>query len=150
MHFMARILMLVGLVLSLPAHAEWEYEFQPEPQILPVAQEITKEINKLPEPLFMSDQDKRKVNQLLNAVMSEQRKQTLIFDQHLKTFRESGEDKEWFETQSSYLTVNSLGQSKERLLELTDPITHDKLTGFGPYGVTQFKQEWRQTQLNVE
>ncbi|MFN1583860.1 AAA family ATPase [Vibrio rotiferianus] len=150
MHFMARILMLVGLVLSLPAQAEWEYEFQPEPQVLPVAQEITQEINKLPEPLFMSDQDKRKVNQLLNAVMSEQRKQTLIFDQHLKTYRESGEDKEWFDTQSSQLTLNSLGQSKERLLELTDPITHDKLTGFGPYGVTQFKQEWRQTQLNAE
>ncbi|MGR2701360.1 AAA family ATPase [Vibrio campbellii] len=150
MHFMARILMLVGLVLSLPAHAEWEYEFQPEPQILPVAKEITQEINKLPEPLFMSDQDKRKVNQLLNAVMNEQRKQTLIFDKHLQTYRESGEDSEWFETQSSYLTLNSLGQSKERLLELTDPITHDKLTGFGPYGVTQFKQEWRQTQLNVE
>lgn len=150
MHFMARILMLVGLVLSLPAQAEWEYEFQPEPQVLPVAQEITQEINKLPEPLFMSDQDKRKVNQLLNAVMSEQRKQTLIFDQHLKTYRESGEDKEWFDTQSSHLTLNSLGQSKERLLELTDPITHDKLTGFGPYGVTQFKQEWRQTQLNAE
>ncbi|WP_045498421.1 ATP-binding protein [Vibrio hyugaensis] len=150
MHFMARILMLVGLVLSLPAHAEWEYEFQPEPQVLPVAQEITQEINKLPEPLFMSDQDKRKVNQLLNAVMNEQRKQTLIFDQHLKAYRESGEDKEWFETQSSNLTLNSLGQSKERLLALTDPITHDKLTGFGPYGVTQFKQEWRQTQLNAE
>lgn len=98
----------------------------------------------------MSDQDKRKVNQLLNAVMNEQRKQTLIFDKHLQTYRESGEDSEWFETQSSYLTLNSLGQSKERLLELTDPITHDKLTGFGPYGVTQFKQEWRQTQLNVE
>ncbi|PIB17170.1 ATP-binding protein [Vibrio rotiferianus] len=150
MHFMARILMLVGLVLSLPALAEWEYEFQPEPQVLPMAQEITQEINKLPEPLFMSDQDKRKVNQLLNAVMSEQRKQTLIFDQHLKTYRDSGEDKEWFDTQSSHLTLNSLGQSKERLLELTDPITHDKLTGFGPYGVTQFKQEWRQTQLNAE
>ena len=98
----------------------------------------------------MSDQDKRKVNQLLNAVINEQRKQTLIFDKHLQTYRESGEDSEWFETQSSYLTLNSLGQSKERLLELTDPITHDKLTGFGPYGVTQFKQEWRQTQLNVE
>ncbi|WP_282064454.1 ATP-binding protein [Vibrio rotiferianus] len=150
MHFMARILMLVGLVLSLPAQAEWEYEFQPEPQVLPVAQEITQEINKLTEPLFMSDQDKRKVNQLLNAVMNEQRKQTRIFDQHLKTYRESGVDKEWFDTQSSHLTLNSLGQSKERLLELTDPITHDKLTGFGPYGVTQFKQEWRQTQLNAE
>ncbi|UTZ30816.1 ATP-binding protein [Vibrio campbellii] len=150
MNLMVRILMLFGLALSHPAFAEWEYDFQPEPKILPVATEITEEINKLPEPLFMSDQDKRKVNQLLNAVISEQRKQTLVFDQHLKAYRKSGEDNEWFETQSSYLTLNNLSQSKERLLEVTDPITHDKMTGFGPYGVTQFKQEWRQTQLNVE
>ena len=150
MNLMVRILMLFGLALSHPAFAEWEYDFQPEPKILPVATEITQEINKLPEPLFMSDQDKRKVNQLLNAVISEQRKQTLVFDQHLKAYRKSGEDNEWFETQSSYLTLNNLSQSKERLLEVTDPITHDKMTGFGPYGVTQFKQEWRQTQLNVE
>lgn len=150
MNLMVRILMLFGLALSHPAFAEWEYDFQPKPKILPVATEITQEINKLPEPLFMSDQDKRKVNQLLNAVISEQRKQTLVFDQHLKAYRKSGEDSEWFETQSSYLTLNNLSQSKERLLEVTDPITHDKMTGFGPYGVTQFKQEWRQTQLNVE
>ncbi|AXB31402.1 ATP-binding protein [Vibrio campbellii] len=150
MNLMVRILMLFGLALSHPAFAEWEYDFQPEPKILPVATEITQEINKLPEPLFMSDQDKRKVNQLLNAVISEQRKQTLVFDQRLKAYRKSSEDSEWFETQSSYLTLNNLSQSKERLLEVTDPITHDKMTGFGPYGVTQFKQEWRQTQLNVE
>ena len=127
---MARLLEIPDddpLAIRDKAMMELMYSSQPEPQILPVAKEITQEINKLPEPLFMSDQDKRKVNQLLNAVMNEQRKQTLIFDKHLQTYRESGEDSEWFETQSSYLTLNSLGQSKERLLELTDPITHAKV-----------------------
>ncbi|CAM2890655.1 ATP-binding protein [Vibrio mytili] len=150
MHFMVRIFTLIALVVSCSSHAEWKYDFKAEPAASLVVQSIAQEVDKLPDPLFMTENDKRKVNQLLNAVMNEQRKQTLVFESHLKAYHSTGKDDEWFDTQSSYLTLKSLGQSKERLLLLTDSATRDKLTGFGPYGVTQFKQEWRQTELNVQ
>ncbi|MGD8111765.1 AAA family ATPase [Vibrio sp. TRT 17S01] len=150
MRFALRLLLLTGVLLSGFAQAEWKYEFTPTPQVDAVAEEIASEINKIPEPLFMTERDHRKIRQLLTAVINEQKKQTTVFKAHLEKYRESNVENDWFETESSYLTLNSLGQSKQHLLELAEQPVRDKLTGFGPYGVTQFKQEWNQTKLNAQ
>ncbi|WP_159656544.1 ATP-binding protein [Vibrio atypicus] len=150
MRFFLRFLCVVALFSVYPALASWQYDLQEIPQIDTVSASIEQEVSGLPEPLFMTDQDKRKVGQLLNAVINEQQKQIALFEQRIKQYRSQGGDTAWFETESSYLTLTSLGQSKEQLIALTDSVNRDKLTGFGPYGVTQFKQELKQTQLNIE
>ncbi len=150
MRFFLRLLCVVSLITVYPAVANWQYDFKATPQVDAVSADIEQEISQIPEPLFMTEQDKRKVDHLLDAVINEQRKQIDLFKQHLEAYRKNATNEIWFETESSYLTLTSLGHSKERLLALTDPVTHDKLTGFGPYGVTQFKQEWQHTQLNLE
>lgn len=150
MRFFLRFLCMSSLLIGLPALADWQYDFQTIPKVDAVSADIEQEISHLPEPLFMTEKDRRKVDQLLSAVINEQRKQITLFKQHLGAYRSNGGDDTWFETESSYLTLTSLGKSKEQLLTLTDPVNKEKLTGFGPYGVTQFKQEWRQTRLNLE
>lgn len=150
MRFFLRFLCVVSLMNIAPAFANWQYDFQALPEVDAVSSDIELEISQLPEPLFMTEKDRRKVNQLLNAVTAEQKKQITLFKDHLSQYRHKGGDDTWFDTESSYLTLTSLGRSKEQLLTLTDPVHRDKLTGFGPYGVTQFKQEWLQTRLNIE
>lgn len=150
MHFLLRSICIVCLMIAPPSWANWQYDFQAIPSVDQVTADIEQEISHIPEPLFMTEQDKHKVNQLLSAVLKEQKHQVALFSDHLHAYRKGGDDKVWFETESSYLTLTSLGRSKERLLELTDAVNRDKLTGFGPFGVTQFKQEWQQTQLNIE
>ncbi|MGY5538641.1 AAA family ATPase [Vibrio brasiliensis] len=150
MRLIVRFLCMASLITALPALAAWQYDLQAIPQVDSVSSDIEQEIANLPEALFMTAQDRRKVNQLLDAVLTEQQKQIDHFQKNLATFRKHGGDDAWFDTESSYLTLTSLGKSKEQLLVLTDSVNRDKLTGFGPYGVTQFKQEWHQTQLNLE
>lgn len=150
MRFIPRLLVLLSLFMSAFSVASWEYDFQPVPEPKAVASDIALEVNQIPEPLFMTKQDFRKVSLLLNAVLQEQDKQRDVFDNHLVEYRKESTDQAWFDVETSYLTLNSLAQSKQRLLELTDSATRERLTGFGPYGVTQFKRELKLTELNVK
>ena len=150
MRFIPRLLVLLSLFMSAFSVANWEYDFQPVPEPKAVASDIALEVNQIPEPLFMTKQDYRKVSLLLNAVLQEQDKQRDVFDNHLVEYRKESTDQAWFDVETSYLTLNSLALSKQRLLELTDSATRERLTGFGPYGVTQFKRELKLTQLNVK
>ncbi|EGU30620.1 AAA family ATPase [Vibrio scophthalmi] len=150
MRFNLRCLLFISLVMAWPALANNDYGFQSQPQRSPVADEIAQQISALPEPLFMSGKDKRQVNILLAKVLRVQREQIATFDKQLVAHRKDSSPQTWSDIQNSYFTLTSLNQSKEALLALTNPANRDRLTGFGPYGVTQFKQEWQLTKLNAE
>lgn len=150
MRFIVRLFCVLSLATVSDSMASWQYDLQTIPQVDSVSLDIEQEIATLPDPLFMTAQDRHKVNQLLDAAITEQKKQIKRFHKRLVSYRALATEEAWFETESSYLTLTSLGRSKEQLLALTDPVTRDKLTGFGPLGVTQFKQEWHQTRLNLE
>ncbi len=149
-------------MVSFSSAAQWQYEQEATPRVSEIAVSISSEIQTLPEPLFMSAQDQRKASQLLRVVLSEQQKQSELFALHLSQFIDnlkSDEESEiksktsddiWFEVQSDYLTLSSINNSKQQLLELADSTTRDKLIGFGPQGVRQLKQEWQLTLLNAE
>ncbi len=157
-----RNMIFLGVVMaSFGIHATgWQYEQEVVPKVNESAINIHNAVSTIPDPLFMNQSDQRKVSQLLSAVENEQRNQINIFADHLSTFVTSDaeekllkaekREKAWFEVQSSYLTLNSINKSKQRLLELADSATRNKSTGFGPYGVTQFKQELTLTTLNAE
>ncbi|OLQ95365.1 AAA family ATPase [Vibrio ponticus] len=147
--FYLRVLVLASLLIATPSLAN-EYGFQSQPQSSPEAVKIAQQISELPEPLFMTPKDKRQVNLLLARVLRIQREQITSFSEHLDAYRANNADQEWNQVQSAYFTLTSLNQSKQVLLDLTNPANRDRLTGFGPYGVTQFKQEWQLTKLNVE
>lgn len=145
-----RFLLFTLTIVSWPSLANLDYDLQSQPQVSEAAQDLANRIDELPDPLFMNTADKRKVNILLSQVLRIQKQQIATFDQQLKTYREKNDAEQWFEVESSYITLNSLNVSKQYLLEQTTTANKERLTGFGPYGVTQFKQEWQLTQLNVE
>ena len=149
-------------MVSFSSAAQWQYEQEVTPSVSETAVSINNEVQTLPEPLFMSAQDQRKVSQLLRIVLIEQQKQSDQFALHLSQFidnlksdedpdvKSQASDDIWFKVQSDYLTLSSINNSKQKLLELADSATRDKLIGFGPQGVRQLKQEWQLTLLNAE
>ena len=143
-------LMIASVVVAFPSFANNDYGFQSQPLHSPIADEIAQQISVLPEPLFMSASDNRQVNLLLTKVLRMQKEQILAFKQNLNSYRSESASKAWDDVQNNYFTLNSLNISKQRLLSLTNAANRDRLTGFGPYGVTQFKQEWQLTKLNAE
>ena len=150
MHSLLRFLLLTLALLSWPVNANLEYDVQLQPEVSEVVQNLAKRIDALPDPLFMDESDKRKVSILLADVIRIQNQLIETFERQLKTYRDKADSDQWFFVESSYLTLKSLNVSKQDLLEQTTNANRDRLTGFGPYGVTQFKQEWQLTQLNVE
>ncbi|OBT12175.1 AAA family ATPase [Vibrio sp. UCD-FRSSP16_10] len=144
------LLPLILMLLSFSAQAKWEYNLADEPQIDEVASKIAAEVDNVPEPLFMGRADKEKVNQLMEAVINEQRKHADQFATQIDTYSNSDSEKHWKEAEQTWLTLRSLGKSKEDLIKLSSHATQELVTGFGPSGVTQFKQEWYITRLNGE
>ncbi|MGF1755541.1 ATP-binding protein [Vibrio makurazakiensis] len=149
MRYLLQMLCLFTVIFSPYALSEWQYQPDDVPKVAEVAISISKEVDNIPEPLFMTSTDKTKVRQLLNATLSEQQTQGETFSKHLSAYVESFGEEQWLDVESSYLTLTSISYSKQRLLKLSTSKRRDALTGFGPYGVTQFKQEWTLTQLNA-
>jgi len=150
MRSLPRLLIFILAMLSLPSHANLENDLQSQSQVSDIARDLNNRIDQLPDPLFMEESDKRKVNRLLAEVLRVQNQQIAKFDQRLKAYRANSEPEQWFDVESSYVTLNSLNVSKQHLLEQSTARNRERLTGFGPYGVTQFKQEWELTKLNIE
>ncbi|MGO2319105.1 MAG: ATP-binding protein [Vibrio toranzoniae] len=150
MRSLLRFLLLTLALLSWSVNANLEYDVQLQPEVSEVVQNLAKRIDALPDPLFMDESDKHKVSILLADVIRIQNQQIETFERQLKTYRDKADSDQWFFVESSYLTLKSLNVSKQDLLEQTTNANRERLTGFGPYGVTQFKQEWQLTQLNIE
>ncbi|AYV19766.1 ATP-binding protein [Vibrio mediterranei] len=141
---------VLTLCLSFPASARWDYQDDDNPVPSEDAQSLATEIAALPTKLFLTPQDNNKVRRLLAYTLDQQDREILSYDEALAVFRDDVTDEHWFDVETQYLTLNSLSHSKQTLLELASDKTFDQLTGFGPDGVTQFKQEWRITTLNAE
>ncbi|MCY9855919.1 ATP-binding protein [Vibrio mediterranei] len=141
---------VLTLCLSFPASARWDYQDDDNPVPSEDAQSLATEIAALPAKLFLTPQDNNKVRRLLAYTLDQQDREILSYDEALAVFRDDVTDEHWFDVETQYLTLNSLSHSKQTLLELASDKTFDQLTGFGPDGVTQFKQEWRITTLNAE
>ncbi|MGR5502729.1 ATP-binding protein [Vibrio sp. DNB22_10_4] len=143
-------LWLMVITLSFPCHARWDYQDDTLPTASEDALSLQQEITTLPKALFMTPSDINKVRRLLSYTLDQQDRSIIEFNEALAVYRDEPNDDHWFDVQSDYLTLNSLSLSKQSLLELASEKTFAQLTGFGPDGVTQFKQEWRITQLNAE
>ncbi|PMI83296.1 AAA family ATPase, partial [Vibrio splendidus] len=150
MRSLSRFLIFTLAILSWPSHANLEYDLQSQPQVSNTAVDLDKRIDSLPDPLFMEQSDRRQVNILLAEVLRVQKLEIKTFEQQVKAYRDNNDADQWFSVQTSYVTLNSLNVSKQHLLEQTNSANKERLTGFGPYGVTQFKQEWELTKLNIE
>ncbi|MBW3697838.1 ATP-binding protein [Vibrio sp. T187] len=150
MRYLLKMLVALSVIFSSHVLSEWQYLPDNQPTIANVAASIRDEVAKIPDPLFMSSTDKVKVRQLLEATLDEQRAQGDVFSNGLSAYVDTFDDEQWQQVESSYLTLTSISQSKQRLLELTTQKTREALTGFGPQGVTQFKQELTLTQLNAQ
>ncbi|MFV0575451.1 MAG: ATP-binding protein [Vibrio sp.] len=146
-----QILIASLCLFSIGVHAEWEPTQQTKtPEITEFAQKISNEVANLPDPLFMSSSDREKVDELLATTLYRIDVETNGLSEALKTYRHEGGQDAWFKAQEAYLTLHSLNSSKQDLLKLVDSRVYNKLTGFGPYGVTQFKNEIHITQLNAQ
>ncbi|WP_105901515.1 ATP-binding protein [Vibrio gangliei] len=139
------------LFFSLGAHAEWEPTHQTKvPQISSSAEKIAQQVEELPDPLFMTAADHAKIDELLSTTLYQIGVNTKGFESALKTYRKVDGEDAWITTQEYYLTLHSFNRSKQNLLKLVDSRVYNKLTGFGPFGVTQFKNEIHITQLNAQ
>ncbi|CAH0525957.1 AAA family ATPase [Vibrio hippocampi] len=132
------------------SHANWRLQVDDIPQISQPATELQQKVTALPEPLFMSQNDHTQVRRLLSQVLRLQDQDIDSFQQSLAQFRQQLNDETWQQVESHYLTLNSLSHSKQTLLALADDSVREQLTGFGPTGVIQFKQELKLTQYNIE
>ncbi|WP_456297400.1 ATP-binding protein [Vibrio sp. AK197] len=149
MRMLIRLILIISL-LPCVCFASWQSELQPEPNITSESLEIQSKVAALPDSLFIDTEAQQHIRPLLIATLNQQVEQLAHFQASLNRYRHTRSDKNWRAAQANYLTLNSLGASKERLIELADTHTRERLTGFGPYGVTQFKLEWNLTLLNAE
>lgn len=143
-------LVVVTLILSFPASARWDYQDDDLPTPSEDALSLESEISRLPSKLFLTPSDSNKVRRLLAYTLDQQDREIIAFNEALAVYRDEANEEHWFDVQTQYLTLNSLSLSKQRLLELASDKTFEQLTGFGPDGVTQFKQEFEITRLNAE
>ncbi|OIQ26323.1 AAA family ATPase [uncultured Vibrio sp.] len=137
-------------ICSFNSYANWDYNLTDVNAIDETALSIAEEVDQFPAPIFMTPTDARKVTQLLNATLNQQSTNISLFNQALSDYRVHKTEDEWNNIESSYLTLKSLNQSKQQLLILASERTRDQLIGFGPQGVTQFKQELKLVKVNLE
>ncbi len=151
MQNLLRLFLMFWLVSGQAAHAEWDVNnINTTPTANNSALEIEQQIKKLPDSLFMTPSEYLEVSRLLHSTLSLQSNNINDFSQALVAYRNQDDDFNWFNLEQSYLTQVSLTHSKQQLLRLADEHTRAEVTGFGPTGVLQFKQEWKVAQLSAE
>ncbi|MEI8656339.1 AAA family ATPase [Vibrio sp. Hal054] len=151
MQNLLRLFLMFWLVSGQAAHAEWDVNnINTTPTANNNALEIEQQIKKLPDSLFMTQNEYLEVSRLLHSTLSLQSNNINNFSQALVAYRNQDDDFNWFNLEQSYLTQVSLTHSKQQLLRLADEHTRAEVTGFGPTGVLQFIQEWKVAQLSAE
>lgn len=137
-------------IFSHLSFASWGLSDEQPIKISSQVQTIENDIRALPEQHFFSSNDYAQVKRLLSTTISQQKKHAEELKTALKNYRQNTDEAHWLTVEQNHQSLNSLNLSKQQLLKLTDQITRDQLTGFGPYGVTQFYSELTITQLNIE
>ncbi len=151
MQILLRLFLIFWLVNGQIAHAEWDInDINTTPTANNSALEIEQQIKELPDSLFMTPNEYVQVANLLRSTLSLQSNNITDFSQALVAYRNQNDDFNWFNLEQSYLTQVSLTHSKQQLLRLADEQIRAEVTGFGPTGVLQFKQEWKVAQLSAE
>ncbi|NIY93148.1 AAA family ATPase [Vibrio diazotrophicus] len=151
MQILLRLFLIFWLVNGQIAHAEWDInDINTTPTANNSALEIEQQIKELPDSLFMTQNEYVQVANLLLSTLSLQSNNITDFSQALVAYRNQNDDFNWFNLEQSYLTQVSLTHSKQQLLRLADEQIRAEVTGFGPTGVLQFKQEWKVAQLSAE
>ncbi|WP_117235533.1 AAA family ATPase [Vibrio maerlii] len=144
------LLFLCLSLLSFSSLASTAFEDEKVTELHNDAIEISNEVQSLPEPLFMTKSDIKQTKDVLRRTLIALSQHTETFSSNLSQYYSEPRDETWENVESNYLTLNSLSKSKQSLLELTTAATRETLTGFGPIGVTQLKEELYLTQLNAE
>ncbi|MCW8348527.1 ATP-binding protein [Vibrio sp. ZSDZ65] len=152
---MKKLIITLSLLMSLfcsHAIAKWEFQDETLPALSQTAVDMEKEVAAFSNPLFLTPSEQAKVRRLLSVTLELQDDEIRAFESSLKDYRHASTEKDerWLSVQNHYLTLGSLSLSKQRLLDLASSRTREQLTGFGPDGVTQFKQELKLTTLNAE
>ncbi|MGR6861280.1 ATP-binding protein [Aliivibrio salmonicida] len=137
-------------IFSQLSYASWGLSDEQPTEITPQAQKIENDIQTLPEQHFFSNNNYAQVKRLLSTAITQQQKQAEAVKKALIDYRKNSDQPHWLAVENSHQSLNSLNLSKQQLLKLTDQTTREQLTGFGPYGVTQFYSELAITQLNIE
>ncbi len=138
------------LLLSPVSYASWGLTNDQPIEISKPAQEIDTEVQALPEQHFFSNNNYAQVKRLLSNTMLQQSKHTEKLREALTAYKNDATENNWLTVEENHQSLNSLNLSKQQLLQLTDSTTREQLTGFGPYGVTQFYSELSITRLNIE
>lgn len=143
-------LFMLLFTLSQACYASWGLSDEQPIEISPQAQKIEQNIQALPEQHFFSKNDYSQVKRLLSTTITQQKKHAEGLEKALVDYRDNSDEAHWLVVEADHQSLNSLNLSKQLLLQLTDQTTRDQLTGFGPYGVTQFYSELSITRLNIE
>ncbi|PSV23475.1 AAA family ATPase [Photobacterium leiognathi subsp. mandapamensis] len=139
------------LIFSTPASASLSLFDNNQPTLTPAATQINTAINQLPDQHLFTSQDVRKVNTLLSKTLAQQEKHRELLAEALTAYHNSdNKEQAWKKLSSVYSSLLSISQDKERLLDLSSSAIQDKVTGFGPFGVQQFKLELSITALNLQ
>ncbi|EHN69973.1 ATP-binding protein [Aliivibrio fischeri] len=138
------------LIFSQPSFANWGLTDDQPIEISSQAKNIEADIRALPEQHFFSNNDYAQVKRLLSTTILQQKKHAASLKEALTAYRNNNSNENWIAVENVHQSLSSLNLSKEQLLKLTDSTTREQLTGFGPYGVTQFYSELSITQLNIE
>lgn len=138
------------LIFSQLSFANWDLTNNQPIEISAQATNIEADIRALPEQHFFSNNDYAQVKRLLSTTILQQKKHATALKEALATYRRDSSNQNWIAVETVHQSLTSLNLSKEQLLKLTDSTTREQLTGFGPYGVTQFYSELSITKLNIE
>ncbi|EAS64169.1 ATP-binding protein [Photobacterium angustum] len=139
------------LIFSASASATLTLFETDQPELTQAAMSINTAINQLPDQHLFTHNDVKEVNSLLSKTLSQQKKHQKLLATALNEYHKSdNKEQAWEKLSSVYSSLLSISQDKERLLNLSSSAIQDKVTGFGPFGVQQFKLELSITALNLQ
>ena len=146
-----RIILSLLLLQGFAAHGAWEDGTSPQaPSESAASAELANAVSELPDPLFISAQERQQVDRLLTSTLRMIDADITRFEDALRQYNREGGAENWEQVQSINLTLLSLSQSKQALLKLSSDELFHQLTNFGPVGVTQFNIELELAKLNAE
>lgn len=140
--------LLVISLFACPVLAEWQYDdvslTVQTPQSVAA---LEQEISEFPARDVMTRSEQQRVSQLMQQTLDKQQETIAEFASLLEHYQLQSDELNWFNLQQHYLALDSLSDSKQRLLALSDVYTRSALTGFSAQGLAQAKLELHQARL---
>ncbi|MDR9829752.1 ATP-binding protein [Vibrio sp. FNV 38] len=140
------------LLVFWASHAAIAIGFNEEvkPSLSQVATEIAQQVEQMPNDVYLRPQDNQQAKQVLINTLFAINTEAHQFEQSLTSFRAYHDDESWQQAYKNFYNLQSLNLSKQTLFSLVDKHIKEELTGFGPTGVTQIKNELQLLHLNAE